>query len=70
MEKSRFVDYKFNEPNRIVFWINGRVVGELLFGEEGVRFDGDADESAKIFFNQYVKPLVDGYFREKLEMIN
>jgi hypothetical protein len=70
MERSRFVDYKFNEPNCIVFWLNGREIGKLLFEEEEVRFEGDADDSAKIFFNQYVKPLVDGYFKEKLELFN
>jgi hypothetical protein len=70
MERSRFVDFKFNEPNCIVFWLNGREIGKLLFEEEEVRFEGDADDSAKIFFNQYVKPLVDGYFKEKLELFN
>ena len=70
MERNRFVDFKFNEPNCIIFWLNGREIGRLLFGEEGTKFEGDADDSAKIFFNQYVKPLVDGYFKEKLELIN
>jgi len=70
MEKSRFVDFKFNEPNCIIFWLNGREIGKLSFEEDGIKFEGDADDSAKIFFNQYVKPLVDGYFKEKLELIN
>ena len=70
MEKSKLVDYKFNEPNCIIFWLNGREIGKLSFEEDGIKFEGDADESAKILFNQYVKPLVDGYFKEKLELFN
>ena len=45
---------------------DNKEVGRLEFGKEGMEFTGNADESAKIFFNDFLKGYVDGFIKELL----
>lgn len=45
---------------------DGKVVGTLSFGDDIMKFEGEADKSAKIFFEHYLKPIIDNYIRNKL----
>jgi len=54
-------------PTReITFWDNGgRLLGRLRWPDGALQFEGNADESARVFFESVLKPLVDGYIATK-----
>lgn len=56
----------FTPPNSITFHNGGSEVGRLEFTKEGMKFTGKADESAKVFFDNYLKGLVDDYIKDLL----
>lgn len=70
MDINKLVKMNFAVPVLINFAFNNEIIGRLVVENNQMKFEGNGNLSAKIFFNQYVKPLVDGYFREKLEMFN
>ena len=55
-------DY-YDEVNTVIF---GDDVGSLTWEDGKMRFEGDAEESAKIFFDYFLKPMVDGYIEERI----
>jgi hypothetical protein len=58
---------RFTPSATIVFGDGDIEVGKLYFGSGRLVFYGNAAESAKIFFEHYLKPMVDGYIEEKLD---
>ena len=54
-------------PNNMTFHNNNGEVGRLEWDKEGMTFTGKADESAKIFFNDFLKGYVDNYIKELLK---
>ena len=64
MEEDSF-DF-INEPafNWLKFWHEEREIGRLSWETGELVFTGDADESAKIFFD-HLKGYVDGYIDSK-----
>ena len=42
-------------------------LGRLTFDDNQIHFTGKADESAKIFFENFLKPLCDDYIKERLD---
>jgi len=40
-------------------------IGRLSFASGTLVFEGKADESAKVFFEQFLKPMVDEYIRRE-----
>ena len=59
-----------SKPNdfKIFFEDDGRKrVGELKISKNGLKFNGKADESAKLFFDKYLKEIVDEYIKEVLK---
>ena len=47
---------------------NGEL-GRLTFDNDQIHFTGKADESAKSFFEHFLKPMVDNYIAEKLKNV-
>jgi hypothetical protein len=54
-------------PNNITFNAEGGEVGRLEWTKEGITFTGKADESAKIFFNDFLKMYFDNYIKELIK---
>lgn len=48
----------------IKFYNNQGIVGTLWF-DGPLRFGGDAEESARVFFEHFLKQLVDAYLEER-----
>lgn len=42
-------------------------IGCLIFGGQTIKFEGKAEESAKRFFEMYLKGYVDTYIKRKLK---
>ena len=46
---------------------NSKEIGRITWEKGYLEFEGDADESARIFFEEFLKGYVDGYIQEQLE---
>lgn len=42
------------------------IIASLSIEEDELRFDGDMDKSAEVFFEHFLKPLVDEYIEQRL----
>ena len=59
---------KFSLPlNKIGFYGEDGEAGRLEWTKEGMTFTGNADESAKIFFNDFLKVYVENYIKELIK---
>lgn len=57
-----------NEPFDVVFYaIDGKLTLEFSKEKLNVKFDCEADEAAKAFFYQLVKPMADKYIAYRLK---
>ena len=57
-----------DEAYEITFYNkDNKKIGCLTFGRQTIKFTGKADESAKRFFEMYLKGFVDNYIKEKLK---
>lgn len=64
-------DPLFVEPScDISFWWDGNEIGRLEWPKGELEFSGDMAESAKVFFEYYLKPMVDEYIRSELKKEN
>jgi len=48
------------------FCQDGEIVGELSWTKGKFRFEGDMEQSARLFFEGFLAPYVDGYIEDKL----
>jgi hypothetical protein len=54
------------KPNyNMIFWNENQQIGEIEWNDGVMKFSGNMEESAKVFF-EYLKPLMDSYIRFKL----
>jgi hypothetical protein len=53
--------------NLTIMGEGGKPVGTLTWETGELVFAGKADESAKMFFNEFLKPMVDSYIKEQLK---
>ena len=54
------------KPNyNMTFWNENQQIGEIEWKDGVMKFSGNMEESAKVFF-EYLKPLMDSYIRFKL----
>jgi len=68
VSKDNFIDIDaYAPPNSIVFGGESGEAGKLEFTKEGMKFTGNADESAKIFFDHFLKGYVDNYIKDLLK---
>lgn len=44
---------------------DNKAVGTLSFDDGVLKFEGNADESARIFFDHFLKPMVDAYIEKE-----
>ena len=54
-------------PYRVIFKNEDKVCGTLYLHDGNMHFEGDVHESAQVFFENALKPIVDEYIREELE---
>ncbi len=49
-------------------WVDSSAttIGILSWSDGKMKFKGDAEESARVFFEEFLKPRVDQYIRERL----
>ena len=66
---TNFKKVNFANPDLLTFHLDGKVIGRLIIKDNKLEFIGDTNTSAKILFNE-LKPYIDKYIREKLELIN
>lgn len=59
----------FSSPDILTFFLDGKEIGKLVIKDGKLEFMGDADISAKILFDK-LKPLIDGYIKEKTVSLN
>ena len=53
-------------PTAIVFEYMGKDIGQLEWGSGEFQFVGQADQSAKIFFEYFLRPYIDAYIEDEL----
>ena len=53
-------------PTAIVFEYEGKVIGQIEWGTGEFQFVGEADQSAKIFFEYFLRPYIDAYIEDEL----
>lgn len=53
-------------PTAIVFEYEGKVIGQLEWGSGEFQFVGEADQSAMVFFDYFLKPYIDTYIDDEL----
>jgi hypothetical protein len=65
------IDAAYVKPNFIQFDMGGKTVGRLKLNETGdaLVFTGNAEESAKVFFDYVIKQFADYFGREVREWI-
>lgn len=51
-------------PTSIIF---GNDIGKLSWEDGKMKFEGNADESARIFFEEFLRPYIDSYIKSELE---
>ena len=66
---NNFKKVNFAVPDLLTFYLKGKIVGKLVIKDNKLEFIGDTDTSAKILFDK-LKPAIDNYIKEKLELIN
>jgi hypothetical protein len=49
----------------MTFWNEEKQIGEIEWNDGVMKFNGNLDESAKVFF-EFLKPYMDSYIKEKL----
>ena len=68
VSQNKFIDSDvYTPPNAIVFDNENKEVGRLEFTKDGMKFTGNADESAKIFFDLFLKGYVDEFIKDLLK---
>lgn len=70
INKGKLLDFKSITPTSVIFTKDGKEVGKILIEKDGLKFIGNADKSAKVFFDYFLKPIVDSYIKEKIELFN
>ena len=56
----------YQPANKVIFFNNdNHLVGEIDFSGKEMKFTGDCDESAELFFTYCLKNLVDDYLKTK-----
>ncbi len=45
--------------------LNHEIIGRLIIENNRLKFEGNSELSANIFFNEALKPVVDNYLREQ-----
>lgn len=55
------------QPTTIVFEYGEKEIGRLEWGSGKFHFIGEADQSAKVFLDYFLKPYVDQYIEDELE---
>ena len=61
-----WVELAINETD-ISFYGEDGELGRLTFDDNQIHFEGKADESAKQFFEHFLKPMCDNYIKEQLK---
>ena len=63
-------DYAVESQLSVEFYSDDgdKLVGKLWFGDGIMKFEGDMEESAEIFFEQFLKRIADNYINERLEL--
>ena len=64
MNDEEFKGFSIGAPTAFIIWGGDKEVGRLEWKTGKLIFTGDAEESAKVFFNQFLKPMVDAYIEE------
>ena len=56
-------------PMSVEFWSDDgeKCVGKLWFGDGVMKFEGNMEESAELFFEHFLKRVADAYIKERLE---
>jgi hypothetical protein len=49
---------------------NQEIVGRLVIENNQFRFEGNGNLSAQIFFNEYLKPMIDNYINNRKISLN
>lgn len=67
VSKGEYIDYaQVRPPTTIVFEHEGEEIGRLEWGSGKFHFIGEADQSAKVFLDYFLKPYVDQYIEDEL----
>jgi len=67
---NRFIGVNLANPTILTFLLDNKEIGKLVIRDNKLEFMGDTHISAQIFLNNFMKPIVDNYIKEKLELLN
>uniref|UniRef100_A0A6M3KTK2 Uncharacterized protein n=1 Tax=viral metagenome TaxID=1070528 RepID=A0A6M3KTK2_9ZZZZ len=66
---NRFIGVDLANPTLLTFFLDKKEVGRLIVRDDKLEFVGDAYTSTQAFLNG-IKPIVDNYIKEKLDLLN
>jgi len=68
-DQAELIEWDFDPQYSFEFWDkDNKRMGRIWFCNGVMKFDGAMEESAKLFFRRFLKPIVDAYIKEKLEV--
>lgn len=67
LEDPSHLGFKDESPDPcLIQFVDRGEIARLWWSDGELRFEGNADRAAKIFFEQFLKPLVDEYIEARL----
>jgi hypothetical protein len=70
MNIDKLLSYNHANPILINFEWNHEIIGRLSVENNQLKFEGNGNLSAMIFFNECLKPIIDNYIRDKNVSMN
>lgn len=70
MDINKLLNIDNIKPVLINFAFNNEIIGRLVIENNGLKFEGNGNLSANIFFNECLKPIIDNYINEKKVLLN
>ena len=67
---NKLIGINIANPTILTFYLDRKEIGKLVIQDNKLEFVGDVHISATILFNKILKPVIDDYIKEKLELIN
>jgi len=72
MDIDKLLDTVHNDKRILISFVNPNkeIIGRLVIENREMRFEGNGNLSAQIFFNECLKPIIDNYISQNKISLN
>jgi hypothetical protein len=72
MDIDKLLDTVHNDKSILISFVNPNkeIIGRLVIENREIKFEGNGNLSAQIFFNECLKPIVDNYINNRNISLN